>query len=376
MELYDKNFIGKLGSFDKYANPWVLAICKNNRPVAIYEKNQIEKWFKNLPSRVMPDLYNRLRSKDDGNFLSAYYELVFHQYCLEEGWDVTKDKEINNTTPDLFVKTPENQFVVEVLVLQKSDVEKRNDSNFRQLLRNVEAIETKYLLSIDLDEWLSEDMELDKIIDLIATKVRDEGNLTENKEISISDFGFKGRIGIHPRKDYEPIGKVLSWSPPGGSFEFPTTRIRSEMRKKIRKYCFLKEMKIPLVLAVCSDEAPFISHNAMDWTLYGRMVVSWNLNDPDTKTTASRDNSGFITPNPGLLWETRNKGLSAVIFCSRHWEQERVLYDMRVYHNPWAVNPLPTNVFEKMPQFAEVSKDPNFISLEWLNNKEQKIIFN
>lgn len=376
MNLYDQDFIDSLGSFDKYANPWVLAICKNNSPSAIYQKANIEKWFDNLPEEVKADFRGRLRSKRDGDFLSAYYELVFHQYCLEVGWNVTKDKVFNNKTPDLFIETDDNKFVIEVLVLQKSDIDKKNNERFNDLLRKIETIDTRYLLSVDLEEWLNEDSDIDKIVRLIATQITSLGKINNKEELELNESGFHGKITVYLNKDYKPRGKILSWSPPGGFFAFPTDRIKNEMRKKIAKYNFFKEMGIPFVVAICSDEAPFISHSALDWTLYGRMVVTWNINEPDAEAKSGRDNSGFITPNPGLMWETQNTGLSAVIFCSRHWGQEKVLYDMRVYHNAWARNKLDSKYFEQIPQFVEVNNDPNFVTLEWINNNKQLVNFN
>ncbi|MCL5410457.1 MAG: hypothetical protein M1324_01230 [Patescibacteria group bacterium] len=356
---------------DRYSNPWVVATCKNDE----YTRTHVEKWFENLPRRVKPDFFARLRSKKDGDFLSAFHELLFHQYCLEENWKVTKDKLINNTTPDLYIDDKKgNKFYIEVLVLQKSNEDKKKDELFNKLLRSLDKIETQYLLSVHLKGNVTDSTNIPKVVETISNWLSPL-TVEEKADLEINDFGFSGEITARPRNDIPMTGNMFSWSPPGGSFSFPTERIKNELRKKIRKYNFLKDMGIPLIIAVCSDDRPLISHESLDWTLYGRMVVTWEINNPKSETKISRDNSGFATPNPGLMWETRNKGMSAVIFCSRHWEEKRVLYDMRVYHNPWAINKLSDELFKKMPQFAEVKIDPKFITLKWINDNKQKIVF-
>jgi len=105
-KVFDQNFINQLPSFDKFSNPSVVALCKRNEPSLDAFRSQIEKWFQNLPENQKADMYSRLRSLDDRQHLSAFYELLFHQYFLEENWKIQKHPSINGQTPDFIVDIP------------------------------------------------------------------------------------------------------------------------------------------------------------------------------------------------------------------------------------------------------------------------------
>src|SRR5207249_3588693 len=46
-------------------------------------RSQIESWCANLPVKEWKDLVARFTSDDDRSHLSAYFELMFHQFFLE-----------------------------------------------------------------------------------------------------------------------------------------------------------------------------------------------------------------------------------------------------------------------------------------------------
>ena len=114
----------------------------------------------------------------------------------------------------------------------------------------------------------------------------------------------------------------------------------------------------------------FFAETAIDWALYGLDVIYFPLDNQESDTKFHKDNSGLITPNPGLYGRSQNTGLSAVILVRKNWNSGEVIYEMKVYHNPWAVNRLPEDVFAKMPQFIQQNGPEGYITLKWINENK------
>lgn len=375
-QIYDKKFIDKLPEFNKYDNPWVVSLCKRKELSLKNFRLQIERWFQNLPDKNKLEMYKALRSLDNAEFLSAFYELMIFQYCIEEGWEIIKHPLINGKTPDFKIKTADETFYLEVLTIFEEKEKIKQERKYHKLLREIGMIKSDYLISIHIKEWLGSNCDFKKIVEEIKvwllTLDKQEGI---NYKKKINDFGFNGSINARHYKNTNLGSDCISgWGYPvhnGPSLE----RIKSKIRKKVKKYNFLKETGTPLVIAVCADEK-FFWESAIDWSLYGKLTVSWKINDPEAESKLGRDNSGLITPNPGLLGEPRNKVISAIMFCAQNWNKERMTFLMKVFHNPCTITRLPIKVFEKMPQFTVVKKTKQNLILEWVNDKNQCIVFN
>ena len=379
-KVFDQNFINQLPSFDKFSNPSVVALCKRNEPSLDAFRSQIEKWFQNLPENQKADMYSRLRSLDDRQHLSAFYELLFHQYFLEENWKIQKHPSINGQTPDFIVDIPSQNinFFLEVATLMDEDKLKQNEERYNKLLRKINDIRTDFLVSVHLKEWLSEKINYDSItLDIKRWLSKLQKTEKAHYKVEISKSGFHGSIDASYYSDIKPqSGCVFAWSPPCGSGNPIIEQVKKVIGEKVKRYKFTKNSGKPFVIALCSSGQFLFDDFAIDSALYGNTVISFNVNDPKSETKVHRDNSGMITPNPGLLGQPRNTRVSAVIFCAKVWNKEKMLYNMRVFHNPWAITKLSLKIFEKMPQLVEINKNqPGFITLGWHNDNKQYIVF-
>ncbi|MCD6539281.1 MAG: hypothetical protein J7K37_01050 [Candidatus Omnitrophica bacterium] len=205
-KVFDKKFIESLPSFDKFSNPAVVSLCKRKEPSIKAFKAQIEKWFLNLPDQEKADVYSRLRSKDDKQHLSAFYELLFHQYCLEEGWEVKKHSSVEGQIPDFLITTQNGiKFFLEVATVMDKEEMKRNEERFNKLLRKINKIETDFLVSVHLKEWLKEEVNYaaiaKKIKNWLKTLIpKDKAHYN----IEIHGFGFCGSIDASYYAELKP----------------------------------------------------------------------------------------------------------------------------------------------------------------------------
>lgn len=49
-------------------------------------------------------------------------------------------------------------------------------------------------------------------------------------------------------------------------------------------------------------------------------------------------------------------------------------YLMRVYHNPWAVLPLPIEVFKGLPQWVKIGETETEVRMEWIDEENQPLL--
>ena len=371
--VFSEEFIKKLPGVDNFYNPSVVVLGKYNTSQSIKLREQVERWFCLLPDKCKADIKARLRSLNNKIHDSGFYELLFHQYFLEEGWKVEKDPVVDGLTPDFSIITDNSlKFYAEVFGLYKTKDAEEKDKNFRVILRALNNIKSQFLLSFNLKTWFQEKIFIKKFTQDVKAWI---DSLPLGKgvhfEKEFNSGGIRALVGAIWVGEAERSNNICTHGGPAGSIDVPVSKIKDLMYRKLKKYKFVKKIKLPFVLVVSTDDL-FFAEKAVDWSLYGLDVISFPVDNPNKEAKFHKDNSGFITPNPGLYGRPENKGLSAVILVKKNWNFGDVVYDMKVYHNPWALNPLPEDVFSKMPQFIKQSGPPGHITLGWKN--EGKVV--
>ncbi len=376
--IFDSNFINSLPRATNLDNPHVVALCKHKELSNL--RNQIEGWFANVPDEDKPDLKARLRSKDNGQHIGAFYELLLHQFCLEEGWHT----ELHFSTdsglkPDLHIITKENQeFFLEVAT-QLDEVEFLAANKTKRALDNaITHIATPYTLSLNYWSMPSRDLNIKPIVKVIEKWL---GDLTDNGKINRLDLSKNGvELTVDAKVEDLKLknGCVQAITGPGMIGIPGVDKLKNTLAKKRRKYSSSKT-NLPLVVAICDGTDHFMSdETVIDRALYGYPTISFTNNVSDDKPRVGRDNSGYLTPRNTLMAEPQNKGISAVIYVSRiQHEPGEFLYKMLVFHNPWAYIPLPKEVFHWLPQLAVIQNDSKGVKLEWTikEHEHQRVKF-
>ena len=110
--------------------------------------------------------------------------------------------------------------------------------------------------------------------------------------------------------------------------------------------------------------------------LFGDIVVriKRNIEDEPIDVREGRNFNGLFTPKPGLGGKARNKRLSAGLNIVSKWpgrsdtdEPIRRVHNIRIIHNPWALNRLGVDVFKGIPRFTVLSEDDAGITLGWID---------
>jgi hypothetical protein len=120
MKLFDDE-VHKYKGLALYAEPAFTYLNRSARPPAENMRRTLEAWFSQYPRSEQAGLRARLRSKDDGNHCSAFFELLLHQLLLRMGCRVQihpdlPDRE-STRHPDFLVESTQGaRFYAEAVI--------------------------------------------------------------------------------------------------------------------------------------------------------------------------------------------------------------------------------------------------------------------
>ncbi len=373
---------------EKRIKPWIssnfdrLALHKDE--TSIFFKNQLESWIKNIEKNKKRDLIGRLTSYSNTDNISAFFELMWHQFLVEEKYKVKIEPELENgRKPEFLVKTENQNLYFEVFsVVGNEDGELQKKINItEEVLGKINLMEGFYPIAIGLKDWIGPNVKYSNFINFIKKLAKEgsfDGELKNSNKILYDRGGLRAEIKIFPKR--ERSGKILmTVGYPGILSEVGSKKIKERIREKILKYRPIKTSGDPFVIAVCFDLTGSIyGHYNLEYDLFGLPVIKVPIASGKRDSQAGRDGSGIFFKKDSL-GELKNTRLSAVISCTRVWKETEkypqgfYAYKIEVFHNPFAKNPLDESVFNKFAQFV-----PRWgkISLEmkWKNKRENRFL--
>lgn len=357
----------KISQAKRRIKPWIssnfdrLALQQDEASVAI--KSQLERWIKNVDENKRKDLLGRLTSYNNTDNISAFFELMWHQFFIEEKYELKIEPELENgRKPEFLVKTKRQNFYFEVVsIIGNEDRELRKKINITEdVLGKISLMEGFFPIAVYLKEWIGPNVKYSSFINFIKKSVG--GAVLDKKIKNLSripyDWGnLKAEIKVFPKR--KKAGRILmAVSYPGALSKVGSKRIKGIIHKKILKYRPIKDSGRPFVLAVCFDSNGLLcGQKNIEHDLFGIPIVKFPISSSRKNLQLERDSSGiFFTRNSA--GEFKNTRLSAVISCVRKWEETEeypqgfYAYEIKVFHNPFAKKPLDQNIFKKFTQFV------------------------
>lgn len=378
-ELFPQDFIKALPAVKEVNNPLIVGLLRYNNSKAVKLRQQVEKWFKNVSPEEKVELGARLRSKDDRQHLPAFYELMLHQFFLEEGYKIIKHPLLGDKRPDYLISSEKGKpvFFLEIVTVFQDEKRTKLERALDLLYEEISKIKHYFFVSVDVDIPPPSNVSYKKLkqaliswLDSFDPNIKEQGH-TFTHNLNGCDIEFELIPKKVPTKD--SILGMYSCLEYHGTGD--CKQIRNQIQSKIQKYKEIKNKKLPFVIAVCSGGTWMIRESNLITELFGRERFVFNLRDSKKEAKIKRDFYGLLTPKPGLK-EVRNTRLSAVLYCERSFDnKDRTVYNMKVIHNPYASQPLSKLIFQKLPQLVKIKKKGNNFILKWFNNNKQVILF-
>lgn len=321
------------------------------------QRAQLDEWISRLPVEQQAGIVHRLREPDQ--FFSTYNELIISEVIHHCGHrQLEYEKLIDDKTPDWYVSPIGDfpEFVVEVVTIMPSKEfqdESRlwnelryrigqNDHYFHLMMksRTTSAIVGKDIKKAAkfVHDWLSS-------IEPNKAKL--------DQKITYRDNNLQITYSLIPRRTddrrrVEVAGPIFtSWVNP----DF----IKNAIAKKVNKYKKLKDLKIPLVIAVIPAFESGIGIDTLLDALFGKEQITIDSGE------LSRDRTGMLVPRfqrgDQVIFNTR---LSTILFLEQH---DNLM--AKAVHNPFAQNRLAPDVFTGLPNLIARQSSGSQVEMYW-----------
>lgn len=378
MKVFEGEWVREIGQkYDyrkKYTAPFVSKLAFD--PILKPEKDKIEEWFSRLPDAAKPEILGRLRSTNSHDHFSAYFELVLYAQLEDLGFSVDFHPKIAEGEPDLLVsgKNLIKPALIEVATVFDEPQLEKEEQKFNIILEKLNAIQHYYSVIVsNKSERIPDDVDYDKLTNFVESQLSSLYSRTISKpqEFEYVEGGLKLKLTASP--NFHKSSTVLSY---GGQIRFfGTDQLRSAIEKKVSKYKSVKELGLSFIVALNLANVPAGEDGLLN-VLFGDIVVRIQRNEKGEPINVkeTRNFNGLFMPKPGLGGKARNTRLSAILNIVSKWPEHIVdeptsrIHNFRLIHNPWALNPLGTEVYKDFPQYTVVSEDDLGITLDWIGD--------
>ena len=378
MELYPPSFVEGMRKLKcRFGAPRVVDFVTNESPRGQAFLARFEEWFFHIPSEHHKDLRRRLWCTNDGEFLGAYFEVVFHEFLLQRGYNLTIHPHIDQTRgrPD-FLASNDNAFYLEVKTRFSSAEIAEKEREIDSFLRMIDSIPSPYFVIVQFYTWLPDGFDSERAKHTLATYLN---SLSFEQPDEIIKYFYKEQGAlIEYAMQKKPVTMELPTVANRGlpaMFSWGSDLIRSALFEKATRHRGIERLGLPFVIALCSSGDWMVNEKALDWALFGKEQVTFFPGHPERGLELHRDLSGLFSPTPGDP-SGGNTWVSAVVFCQESGitSEGGYHYLMEVHHHPSAALPLPIEVFKGLPQLVKIGKTETEAGMEWIDEENKEIL--
>ena len=376
MKVFEKRWVEEIrqryGSMSKYTRPFIAFLALE--PRAAGERKRIEEWFQTIPDEMKPDFLGRLRSKDEKQHFSAYYELLLRSFFQSRGLDVTLNPSLEEGKPDLLIKGIEltSPLIIEVATIFDDPDYEKESRRLNLILEKLEEIKHYFFIILSVTSSIPENVDYRKLVKFIREWLDsyDPRTTTSEKDTTYREEGLDLKLTLIPKQTLRKTSIIGGYMPP--IRHVSTVQLRRAIEKKIQKYKSIKKQKLPFIVATCLHKDTFLGEEEAIQVLFGQEIYTIDLRSGETAAT-TRDLSGLLTHKPGLGDLAKNTRLSALLLVTSKWViQEKNKSENRAHHlhllrNPNAAVPLCFDPFGGYPQLVKVSETSDKYELKWLD---------
>jgi hypothetical protein len=313
-------------------------------------RTTMEEWFMRLPEGTHADIRGRVRSGDNLQFVSAYWEMYVHESLAREGFSLAAHPELPETTkrPDFLASSEDVTFYVEATVVGDSATEAAADHRRNMVYDTLDRLDSPNFilwleiesegpsspsvraLRADLERWLRT-LDADEL-----RALAEEQGFDALPTYEWEAEGWRISFRAWPKKPEargttgaRPLG---AFGPARAAFIDDVGAVRADLEEKAGRYG--KPSK-PFVIALAVESPFYKGEYAMAGALFGRAAVQFDPDTPDSRHIRHRDGLWRGPEGP------RNTRVSAVVAARAVWPWSPTSHEPVTWHNPWSAIPLP-----------------------------------
>lgn len=331
---------------------------RSARPEAQIIRNVMDEWISFYPVTEHPDFLAKLRSSNDVNFLSAFFELYLFTLMRKlNATDIAIETDIpnSNSHPDFFAKFPSNEkFYLEACCLSEAKDYLDQESTIDDIAERINNKLKGRNLGLSL-QWDGNPVRTDFSSAKLKEIIKWYNGLSEDdvkNKIEINfdfdDWSIKFSTEGKIKSDHRVIHAVL---PTEARKVTTDERLTSSLRYKGKRYGRLNEK---FIIAINIVDGTY-NHQVQN-ALFGQEAVEFNSHTREHRST--RVGNGFWRSEVEWIY-TR---VSAVIVAQKitPWNIFNARPEcLEIYHHPFAEFPLIDSVLGRLPCY-KVDKEKGY----------------
>ena len=331
-------------------------------------RDRINGWFRRLPEGLQASVGQRLRSGNDQEFASAFWELFLHEMFTRLSYGIVCEPTLPNGRKIDFLLTRDGtSMFVEATIARSSGAERAADARRNRVYRELDRLKTGgFMLGIEIEHAGPDDMPNvgnlrrrleDWLAGLDPDTVLDEGYAPEvlptfHWKMAGWSMTFEA-FPLKPEHRGRPVDRPLGvfMDETGGAIDDETPLRRALDRKAARHY---GPLDYPYVVAVC--EFSFARDDA-DWhrrnVLFGQEAVVVAIGLP---TRSIRQPDGYWR---GPRQRPRNRRLAAALLTTHLYPWSYDTAQLEWWENPFAGRPVPDNLVPSTARRQQLALEGN-----------------
>lgn len=368
-ELYSGELRAELAQLPRPHPSFLVSLLTREEPAIAAFRGQISDWWSHLGESARASFGSRLRSLENEPFFQAFGELAVHEilryhdirvhrYAEEPGGWMTACSGSNGSSAEFGLGVV--SYLPEVQVRGSMSV-------YRHLIRELNQIHHHYYFSVYLKRWLPYDFDprpIKRALEVWLDSLDDgswHGKYAEYRDDNIhiefsildklnSDHRDLVRFRIAPLRTPDVLERIVQC--------VDRLMVSAEANGPADK---------PLVATVFSNE---------DWSLPEMFLLDFFYGKPDYSFNWSTHGGRHervrtmqqASSKYGVFSLEKYANVSAIVMTDKEWDRDKVVFSLRVLHNPWAKFPLDRDCFGDFAQYCTIQKDGPSSYLAWDNS--------
>jgi len=366
--LFSKELQAELTQLSRPHPSFLVSLLTREEPAITAFRDQVSDWWSHLGDSAKEPFGARLRSLENDEFFQAFGELAVHEILRYHGIRVHQYP----ASPGGWMTAASGnggsntEFGLAVLS-DLPEVQVRGSmSVFRHLIRELNQIQHHYYFSVYLKRWLPYDFDprpIKRALEVWLGSLDEgswHGKYAEYRDDNIHlEFSILDKLNeerrdlvrfrISPLRTPEALDRIVACV----DRLMEGARVEGLSGK-------------PLVASVFSNE---------DWSLpemftldhfYGKPDYAFNWSTHGGRKERVRKMQQ-ASSKYGIFSSEKYRDLSAIVMTDKEWDRDKVVFSLRVLHNPWAAHPLPRDCFGDFAQYCTIQQDGSESYLAWDN---------
>ncbi len=363
-DLFPEALRSELAELPRPHPSFLVSLLTREEPAICSFREQIAAWWDNVSEEARARYQDQLQSLENENFFQAFGELAVHEVLRYHEIQVSSYAEEPAGWMRARSGDDGDEFGLAVVSYLPEVQIRGSMSVYRHLVRELNQIHHHYAFSVYLKRWLPYDFDprpIKRALEVWLDSLDDgswHGKYAEYRDENIHlEFSILDKLS----EDRRSLVR----------FRISPLRTPDVLEKVVECVDQLTatapdDGDVPLVATIFSNEDWALPNAFLFDHLYGKADYSFNWTTHGGRVERMQSFQRR-SAKYGVFVDEKYDKLSAIVMADKEWERDKVVFSLRVLHNPYARTPLPPGFFEDFAQYRPIEREGEEVFFSWNN---------